>query len=113
MNYKTRAFPEFSDCGLNCGLCSQNYRHTNGAFRCPGCAGEGFSDAHPAVYLLTVNLLELEDVKEIMQRIESEMNPADPIKEKAKATARLFQTVADEQNIAINLRGCNHKENML
>jgi len=185
MNYKTRAYPEFSACGLNCGLCPQYYKHTNSAFRCPGCAGEGFSDAHPPCGILTccqskelefcpdcdeypckrydnadagdsfithknqfediekarrisieayiaeqnekiailqkllanfndgrrktffcvaVNLLELEDLKKIMQHIESDINPDDPIKEKAKAATRLFQTVADEQNIAIKLR---------
>jgi len=185
MNYKTRAFPEFSACGLNCGLCPQYYKHTNGAFKCPGCAGEGFSDAHPTCGVLTccqskgfefcwdcneypckrydnadagdsfithknqftdiekakrigieayiaeqnekiiilqrllanfndgrkktffcvaVNLLELKDLKNIMRRIEIEINLDDPIKEKAKAAARLFQAVADEQNIAIKLR---------
>jgi len=185
MNYKTRAFPEFSACGLNCGLCPQNYKHTNGAFRCPGCADEGFSDAHPPCGILTccqskgfefcwdcdeypckrydnadaadsfithknqfkdiekvkrigvdayiaeqnekiailqkllsnyndgrrktffcvaVNLLELEDLKKIMQRIESEISPDDPIKERAKTVVGLFQAMADEQNIAIKLR---------
>jgi len=185
MNYKTRAFPEFSACGLNCGLCPQYYKHTNGAFRCPGCAGEGFSDTHPACGILTccqskgiefcwdcdeypckrydnadvgdsfithknqfkdiekarqigidayiaeqyekiailqklladfndgrrktffcvaVNLFELEDLKKIMRRIESVINPDDPMKDRAKTVVGLFRTVADEQNIAIKLR---------
>ena len=45
MKYKTRSCPQFAACGLNCGLCSRYY--TVGSSRCPGCAGEGFSDVHP------------------------------------------------------------------
>ena len=44
MKYKTREYPLFSVCGLNCGLCPRFY--TNGPSRCPGCAGEGFTEAH-------------------------------------------------------------------
>ena len=44
MPYKTRSYPEFSACGLNCGLCPRYY--TNGPSRCPGCGGEGFTEAH-------------------------------------------------------------------
>lgn len=46
MVYRTRENPLFSACGLNCGLCPRY--HTEGASRCPGCAGEGFSAKHPA-----------------------------------------------------------------
>ncbi|MCL2047236.1 MAG: DUF3795 domain-containing protein [Defluviitaleaceae bacterium] len=185
MTYKTRNFPEFSACGLNCGLCPNYFKHTNGAFKCPGCAGAGFSDVHPACAVLTccqkkgleycwhcgeypckrydnadtgdsfithknqlrdiekvkqigingyiseqnekiailqnllanfndgrkksffcvaVNLLQLGNLKNIMRQIENEINPNDPIKEKAKAAARLFQAVADEQGIELKLR---------
>jgi len=45
MEYQTREYPQFSACGLNCGLCPRY--HTNGSSRCPGCAGEGFSKVHP------------------------------------------------------------------
>ena len=51
MKYKTRSYPQFSTCGLNCGLCSRYY--TVGSSRCPGCAGEGFSDVHPTCGILS------------------------------------------------------------
>ena len=43
--YQQRKCPQFSACGLNCGLCPRY--HTSGTSRCPGCAGEGFSAKHP------------------------------------------------------------------
>ncbi|MFV0399476.1 MAG: DUF3795 domain-containing protein [Oscillospiraceae bacterium] len=46
-----RSYPLFSACGLNCGLCPRF--HTQGASRCPGCAGEGFSAVHPSCGVLT------------------------------------------------------------
>ena len=51
MEYKTRQYALFSACGLNCGLCPRY--HTNGKSRCPGCAGEGFSMAHPPCRVLS------------------------------------------------------------
>jgi len=51
MEYKTREYPLFSACGLNCGLCPRHY--TDGTSRCPGCAGEGFSEVHPACGILS------------------------------------------------------------
>ena len=51
MKYKQRSYPEFSACGLNCGLCPRYY--TKGSSRCPGCAGEGFSDVHPTCGILS------------------------------------------------------------
>jgi len=51
MKYKIRDYPEFSACGLNCGLCPRYY--TAGSSRCPGCAGEGFSEVHPACGILS------------------------------------------------------------
>ena len=51
MEYKTREYPLFSACGLNCGLCPRHY--TAGKSRCPGCAGEGFSEVHPACGILS------------------------------------------------------------
>ena len=44
MKYKLRSNPQFSACGLNCGLCPRYY--TDGPSRCPGCAGEGFTEGH-------------------------------------------------------------------
>jgi hypothetical protein len=51
MEYKTRQYPQFAACGLNCGLCSRYY--TVGSSRCPGCAGEGFSEVHPPCGILS------------------------------------------------------------
>ncbi len=51
MEYKTREYPMFSACGLNCGLCPRH--HTDGTSKCPGCSGEGFSKVHPACGVLS------------------------------------------------------------
>ena len=51
MKYELRRYPEFSACGLNCGLCPRY--HTDGSSRCPGCAGEGFSKVHPSCGMLS------------------------------------------------------------
>ena len=51
MEYNTRTYPQFSACGLNCGLCPRYY--TSGSSRCPGCAGEGFSQVHPTCGVLS------------------------------------------------------------
>ena len=51
MEYKISKYPQFSVCGLNCGLCSRYY--TVGSSRCPGCAGEGFLDVHPTCGILS------------------------------------------------------------
>ena len=51
MEYKNRRYPQFSVCGLNCGLCP--LYHTQGQSRCPGCAGEGFSEVHPPCGVLS------------------------------------------------------------
>jgi len=51
MEYKTRKYPLFAACGLNCGLCPRY--HTDGLSRCPGCAGKGFSAVHPSCGVLS------------------------------------------------------------
>ena len=51
MEYKIRSYPQFSACGLNCGLCPRYY--TVGSSRCPGCAGEGFTEAHCSCGMLS------------------------------------------------------------
>jgi len=50
MEYKTREYPLFSACGLNCGLCPRYY--TAGSSRCPGCGGEGFLSVHCSCSIL-------------------------------------------------------------
>lgn len=49
-----RAFPAFSLCGLNCGLCPR-YR-TAGPSRCPGCGGPGFHLLHPSCGIVSCAL---------------------------------------------------------
>lgn len=41
----SRAYPEFSLCGLACALCPRH--HTIGPSRCPGCGGPDFHLLHP------------------------------------------------------------------
>ena len=48
--YKVRAYPLFSACGLNCGLCPRYY--TDGSSRCPGCGGENFLETHCSCSIL-------------------------------------------------------------
>ena len=51
MEHKTRRYPQFSACGLNCGLCPRYY--TKGQSRCPGCGGEGFTETHCSCGMLS------------------------------------------------------------
>ena len=51
MEPKIREYPQFSVCGLNCGLCPRYY--TKGQSRCPGCAGEGFTETHCSCGMLS------------------------------------------------------------
>jgi hypothetical protein len=43
--------PTIACCGIDCGLCPRYY--TDGASRCPGCAGEGFAEKHPSCPIVT------------------------------------------------------------
>ena len=49
-----RTHPEFSLCGLPCGLCPR--RRTDGPSRCPGCGGAEFHEKHPACGIITCSL---------------------------------------------------------
>ena len=51
MEHKVRKYPQFSVCGLNCGLCPRYY--TKGSSRCPGCGGEGFTETHCSCSMLS------------------------------------------------------------
>jgi len=183
VKYKTRSYPQFAACGLNCGLCPRYY--TVGSSRCPGCAGAGFLDVHPTCgilsccqrkdleycfecdefpcnkfdswgdsdsfithrnylddmenakslgmdayktmlnekislleillknhddgrrkgfYCLAVNLLDLQDIKAVMEQIADETMPDMPIKEKAKTAARLFEEMAQQRGILLKMR---------
>lgn len=46
-----RRYPEFSLCGLNCGLCPRF--QTNGKSKCPGCGGLEFYMVHPSCSVIT------------------------------------------------------------
>lgn len=46
-----RAYPLFSLCGLNCGLCPRY--HTEGESKCPGCGGPAFHLKHPSCAVIT------------------------------------------------------------
>ena len=183
MEKKIRQYPQFSACGLNCGLCPRYY--TKGQSRCPGCAAEGFTETHcscgmlsccqrkgleycflcdefpckkydgvdtsdsfithknqfidmekakkigidaykaeldekigllenllenyddgrrKSFYCLSINLLELQDIYSIIEKVKSEVDPQAAIKEKAAAVAGMFQAVADEKGIVLKLR---------
>jgi hypothetical protein len=48
-----REYPQFSLCGLNCGLCPRY--QTEGSSKCPGCGGENFHIQHPTCAVVTCN----------------------------------------------------------
>jgi hypothetical protein len=47
----SKEFPSIGCCGIDCGLCPRH--HTAGSSRCPGCAGPGFFEKHPACGVLS------------------------------------------------------------
>jgi hypothetical protein len=49
--YPVKKYPFVGACGLDCGLCPRYY--TSGPSRCPGCAGQGFEQKHPACGFIT------------------------------------------------------------
>lgn len=49
--YPVKKYPIVGACGLECGLCPKYY--TSGPSRCPGCAGQGFKQKHPACGFIT------------------------------------------------------------
>ena len=183
MDYYTREYPQFAACGLNCGLCPRYY--TEGQSRCPGCAGEGFSDVHPTCgilsccqrkgieycflcdefpckkfdswgdadsfithrnyladmekakrigmdsykaglnekiailekllkdyndkrrkgyFCLAVNLLELQDIRAVMERLDCDDFSDATMKQKATAAVELFDEVAMQRGVSIKLR---------
>jgi len=46
-----RESPQFSLCGLNCGLCPRY--HSDGPSKCPGCGGADFHLKHPSCAVIT------------------------------------------------------------
>lgn len=56
------------------------------------------------LFCLAVNLLELQDVQSVMEQIELETNPEQPIKERAASAVLLFQKMAESRGIVLKLR---------
>jgi hypothetical protein len=46
-----KKYPTIACCGIDCGLCPRFY--TEGKSKCPGCAGEKFTEKHPSCGILT------------------------------------------------------------
>jgi len=55
-------------------------------------------------FCLAVNLLDLEDISLIMEKIVNEIPPEFTQKEKAIAAARLFEEMAEQRGILLKLR---------
>ena len=55
-------------------------------------------------YCLAVNLLELPDVKVVMEKIADTADNAATIKEKATIAVRLFEEMAEQRNVSLKLR---------
>jgi len=51
MNKPGKIYSSIGCCGLDCGLCPRYY--TDGASRCPGCAGQDFANKHPSCSFIT------------------------------------------------------------
>ncbi len=56
------------------------------------------------LFCIAVNLLEIKDLRHIVEQINSETQSDMPIKEKAAAAVRLFQEMAELRNISLKLR---------
>ena len=55
-------------------------------------------------FCLAVNLLELQDVRHVMEQISSQMQLEQSTKDHATTAAQLFQSMAEQRNLAIKLR---------
>lgn len=55
-------------------------------------------------FCIAVNLLDLQDLKIVMEQIKNEIEPDTTLKEKSAAVVRLLQTMAEKRNITLQLR---------
>jgi len=55
-------------------------------------------------YCLVVNLLELEDVKVVLESVKSDTNESMTLKEKAATVSRFFEEAAAKKSISTKLR---------
>jgi len=66
---------------------------------------ENYDDGRrKSFYCLAVNLLDLQDVKSVIDKIGDKVAPQDTLKEKAKIVVGLFQATAMERGIELKLR---------
>lgn len=56
------------------------------------------------IFCLAVNLLELQDVRHVMEQISSQAQPEQSVKDKATTAVQLFQSMAEQRNLTIKLR---------
>jgi len=65
----------------------------------------GFDDGRQKSFFCTaVNLLDLQDLKNVMQQIEAEIRHGDTLKEKSGTAARLLKTMAEKRDVSLQLR---------
>ena len=99
LEYKTRKYPQFSVCGLNCGLCSRYHIQLLEELLA------SYNDGRrKGFFCIAVNLLDLADLISIMEQLTCDVAPKATAKEKAVAAVRLFQSKADEKDIKLKLR---------
>lgn len=55
-------------------------------------------------FCIAVNLLDLQDLKGVMEQIKDEISPDEPLKEKSTSAVRLLQTMAVRRGISLQLR---------
>jgi len=55
-------------------------------------------------FCLAVNLLELQDVRHVMEQILSQTQPEQSVKDKAITAVQLFQSMAEQRNFTLKLR---------
>lgn len=65
---------------------------------------DGYNDGRRKnTFCVAVNLLELQDVRDVMAQVADEIDPQAPVKEKAAQAAGLFQAMADSRGISLKL----------
>jgi len=66
---------------------------------------ESYNDGRKkSFYCLAVNLLDLEDIKAVVENIDKEAESEATLKEKAVIATRLFNEIADLRGISLKLR---------
>jgi hypothetical protein len=57
-----------------------------------------------SLFCVAVNLLDLHDVRAVMEQLNSEIEPEMPVKMKAAAAVRLFEEIAEKRAVPLQLR---------